>query len=168
MNRQMLDQSIVGVMIGLLLVGCSGPTDTPIPSTAAPTTERPAATPTPEPPTATSTQAFTLATSADEIAGTWQKTSGSGYIRFFEEGTFNQARALDDLDSHPFAICEFWFEGTQMVIGQCTVSGVPPCGDAVAIYEVRLFEDDRIQIVAIEDSCASRRGDTATMYDAVR
>lgn len=186
MNRQKLSQPVLGAMlITRLLVGCGTPAATPIAPTATPTTEPPTATPTPvpptatptpipptatptaEPPTATPTQAITLATSADEIAGTWQKTRGTGYIRFYEEGTFHQARALDDLDSHPFAICEFWFEGTQMFIGQCSVSGVPPCGDVIAIYEVRLLEGDKIQIVAIEDSCSPRRGDTATMYDAV-
>lgn len=161
MDRQKLSQQVMGAMlITLLLVGCGAP--------AAPTPMPPTATPTVAPPTATPTPAVRLATSVEEIAGTWQKTTGAGYIRFNEDGTFDQARAFDDLDSHPFAICEFWFEGTQMFIGECTVSGVPPCTNPVAIYEVWLLEGDRIEIVAIEDKCSARRRDTATVYDPVR
>jgi len=126
------------------------------------------ATPEPAPPTATPTQAFTLATSAEEIAGTWHKTIGAGYIRFYEDGAFHQARALDNLDSKPFAICEFRFEGTRMFTKEISVSGVPPCGDTIGIYEVRLLEGGKIQIVSIEDKCSPRRGDTATVYEPVR
>jgi hypothetical protein len=110
---------------------------------------------------------FTLATSLEEIAGSWQKTIGAGCIRFQDDGTFRQARRLGALDDSPFAICEIWFEGTQLFVGQCTVSGVPPCGEAIAIYEVRLLESGGIEIVAIEDNCSPRRLDTATVYDAV-
>ena len=144
-------------MIVLLLVGCGAPTSTstPIPPTA-----------TAIPPTATPT--VRLATSVGEIAGTWQKTTGAGYIRFNENGTFDQARGFDDLDSTPFAICEFWFEGTQMFIGECDVSGVPPCSNPVAIYEIWVLEGDRIQIAAVDDSCTPRVNDTVREYQAVR
>lgn len=145
------------------------PTTAPTPTaTTAPPTSAPTQAPTAAPPTSAPTPAFTLATSAEEIAGPWKKTRGVGYIRFYEEGSFHQARALEDLDSHPFAICEIWFEGTQMFIGQCSVSGVPPCGDIIAIYEVRLLASGRIRIVSIEDSCSPRRHDTATEYEPVR
>jgi hypothetical protein len=110
---------------------------------------------------------FSLATSLEELAGTWQKTIGAGCIRFDEDGTFRQARRRDALDDSPFAICETSFEGTQLLVGQCTVSGVPPCGDATAVYEVRLLESGGIEIVAIEDDCSPRRLDTATVYDPV-
>jgi hypothetical protein len=84
-----------------------------------------------------------------------------------EDGTFRQARRRDALDNSPFAICEVWFEGTQLFVGQCTVSGVPPCEDAIATYEVRLLEGGGIEIVTIEDACSPRRLDTATVYHAV-
>ena len=125
-------------------------------------------TPTAAPPTSAPTQAFTLATSAEEIVGTWQKEIGVGYVRFYEDGTFHQARALGDLDSKPFAICEFRFEGTRMFTKELSVSGVPSCGDTPGIYEVQLLEGGRIEIVAIEDKCSHRRGDTATVYEPVR
>jgi hypothetical protein len=107
-----------------------------------------------------------LATSLEEIAGTWQKATGAGCIRFDDDGTFRQARRRDALDNSPFAICEIWFEGTQLSVGKCTVSGVPPCGDRVAIYEVRLLGSGRIEIVVIDDACSPRRLDTATVYSA--
>jgi hypothetical protein len=111
---------------------------------------------------------FSLATSVEEIAGTWRKTAGVGYIRFYEDGIWRQARTLDALDGRPFAICEIWFEGTQLSVGQCTVFGVPPCGDAIAIYEARLLQGGGLHLVAIKDSCRPRKLDTATTYEAVR
>lgn len=109
-----------------------------------------------------------LATSAEEIVGTWQKTIGAGYIRFYEDGTFHQARAPGDLDSKPFAICEFRFEGTQMFTKEISVSGVPSCGDTPGINEVQLLEGEKMEIVSIEDKCVHRRRDTATVYEPVR
>jgi hypothetical protein len=147
MNYQKLLQQMIGVTLAmLLLVGCDTPPTTLV-------SEAPAA---------------TLATSAEEIVGTWHKTIGAGYIRFYEDGAFHQARALDNLDSKPFAICEFRFEGTRMFTKEISVSGVPSCGDAIGIYEVRLLEDDKIQIASIEDKCSPRRSDTATVYEPVR
>jgi hypothetical protein len=176
-------------VVVLVLAGCGGapteltaaatavpPTATPTlaPPTATSTLIPPTATPTPEPPTSTlppptptSTPVFTLATSPEEIAGTWQKTIGAGCIRFQADGSFRQARRRDALDDSPFAICEIWFEGTQLFVGECTVSGVPPCGDAIAIYEVRLLDSGELEIVAIKDDCSPRRLDTATVYSAV-
>jgi hypothetical protein len=158
---------------------CFGPTPEPTATptaalpTATPTLAPPTATPTPAPPTptpppatATSTPAFTLAASLEEVVGTWQKTTGAGCIRFDGDGTFRQAQRRDALDNSPFAVCEIWFEGTQLSVGKCTVSGVPPCGDRVAIYEVRLLGPGRIEIVAVDDDCSPRRLDTATVYSA--
>jgi hypothetical protein len=194
MSRRRLYQRAFGLtLVVLLLAACSGAraeptatptsipptaTATPVPPTATATPVPPTATVTPVPPTATATatrpsatptQVFTLAASLEEIAGTtWRKTVGTSYIRFYEDGTFHQARALDTLDKSPFAICRFWFEGTQMFYTELSVSGVPSCGDAIGVCEVRLLEDGRFEIVSIEDSCGPRRRDTATMYEAVR
>lgn len=183
MSRRRLYQRAFGVTL-LLLAACGGaranPTaiPTPVPPTATPTPVPPTATPTPIPPTAiatavrpsaTPTPVFTLAASLEEIAGTtWRKAAGAGYIRFYEDGTFHQALALDTLDKSPFAICGFWFEGTQMFYTELSVSGVPSCGDTIGACEVRLLEDGRLKISSIEDSCGPRGRDTATMYEAVR
>jgi hypothetical protein len=184
MNRRKLLQSVTGLtLVILFVVGCGAPaatpeptatftlvpptaTPTPVPPTVTSTAIPPTATLKPEPPTATPTQAFTLATSAEEIVGTWHDPAG--YTRFYEDGTFHAARVLDKLDSQPYAINEFRFEGTRMFIKEISVSGVPPCGDTTGIYEVRLLEGGKIQIVAIKDKCSPRRGEMATVYEPVR
>jgi hypothetical protein len=133
-----------------------------------PTPIPPTPTPTPEPPTATPTQVFTLATSAEEIVGTWQAHAGRYYIRFDEDETFRQAHALDELDSQPYAISSYQFEGTKMVIREVSISGVPTCGKKIGSYEIRLLESGNIRIVAIEDQCEQRAGDVAREYGPVR
>ena len=187
MSSQKLPQQMIGVtLVTLLLAGCSVPpaapvveapaaTSTPVPSVATPTPEpptatptpEPTATPTPEPPTATPAPAFTLAASAEEIVGTWQQL-GVYYIRFNEDGTFHQADALDKLDNQPYAICKFRFEGTQMSIEQISVSGVPTCGSRIGVYQVRLLEGGKIEIVVIKDKCSARAGDISREYEPVR
>ena len=157
-SRRLLQRAFGLTVIVLLLSGCGGPpvepTATPIPPTA-----------TPVPPTATPTQAFTLATSAEEILGTWVAVD---CIRFDRDGTFRQAYTLEKLDSDPYAINSYQFEGTKMVITEVSVSGVPPCGKKVGSYEIRLLESGNIRIVAIEDRCRPRAGDIAGEYEPVR
>jgi len=155
MNRQKLSQQVMGAMLTtLLLVGCGAP----------------AATPTPIPPTATPTQAFTLATSAEEIVGTWQRgrVGDAGYIRFDEDGTRRGAYALNKLDSQPYAINSYQFEGTKMVTTEISVSGVPSCGEKIGSYEIRLLESGNIRIVVLEDECSHRAGSFAGEYEPVR
>jgi len=145
-------------------------TPTPKPPTAIPTPVPPAATPTPRPPTAAArpTQEFTLATSAQEILGTWR--AGNYYLRFDTDGTFRAAHALDKLDNQPYAIVSYQFEGTKMVIADISVSGVPPCGEEIGSYEVRLLESGNMQILLIKDQCTQRAGDIggrARVYEPV-
>lgn len=130
------------------------PTNTPVPPSATPTT-----TPTSERPAASPTISFTLATSAEEIIGTWYETNL--YIRFDEDGTFRQANALGDLESRPYAICSFQFEGPKMVIKEISVMGVPSCGDKIGKYEVQKLANGNIKIMTISDGCRPRSGDTA-------
>jgi hypothetical protein len=188
MSSQKLPWQMIGVtLVMLLLAGCSVPpaapvveapaatstlapsvaTPTPEPPTATPTPEPPTAIPTPGPPTATPAQAFTLAASAEEIVGTWQHL-GVYYIRFNADGTFHQAEALDKLDSQPYAVCKFRFEGTQMSIEQISVSGVPTCGSRIGVYEVRLLEGGKVEIVVIKDKCSARAGDISRESEPVR
>jgi hypothetical protein len=178
MNGKRISQKVMGAMlILLLLVGCGAPaaeptsapptaTYTPIPPTATSTPVPPTTTPTAEPPTAKPTQAFTLATSADEIFGTWH--AGSYYIRFDGDGTFRQAHALDQLDNQAYAISSYQFEETEMVTQEVSVSGVPTCGKKTGRYEIQLLENGNIRIVDIKDQCAPRAGDTAREYEPVR
>jgi hypothetical protein len=151
MSRQKLTQQVMGAMlITLLLVGCGAP----------------ATTPTPVSPTATPTQTFTLITSTEDIVGTWH--AGNYYIRFDKDGTFRQAHALDKLDSQPYTIISYQFEGTKMVITEVSVSGVPTCGIKTGSYEIRLLESGSIRIEAIKDECTQRRNDISKEYEPVR
>ena len=168
------------VLAVLLLAACGSPaseapaTTTSPPPTAAPPTPPPPTdtpappTPTPEPPPPTPTAGPMLASSVEEVAGVRRKKPGRSVIRFNEDGTLDQARMLEDLDSDPFAVNEFSFESARLHITTIRVSGVPSCGDALGIYEVRILDDDRIELVAIEDECEARRKDTATTYEVVR
>ena len=137
-------------------------------SGAAPVAAAPTATRKPKPPTATPTPTpvFTLATSAEEVAGTW--VAGNYYIRFDKDGTYRQAHALDKLDSRPYAISAYRFEGTTLVSTEIKVSGVRSCGKKSASYEIRLLESGNIWIVAIQDDCTGRKGDTEGEYEPVR
>ena len=135
------------------------PTATPIPPTTTPTARPLTATPTP-------TQMITLVTSVEEIVGTWRKED-TLYIRIYEDGTLNKAWSLDKLDSHPYAVNKFWFEGSQMFMEEISVSGVPSCGKMTGIYEIRLFEDDNIQISTIKDQCSHRVTFTRGIFQPV-
>ena len=135
------------------------PTDTPVPPTDTPVPP----TDTPVPPTVKPTETFTLAESAEEIVGTW-RSRGSYFLRFYENGTFHQAHALDRLDGAPYAVSKFWFEGTQMRTVEISVSGVPSCGSRVGTYEIHLLEDGTMRIAPMEDACSGRAGDTSGTY----
>lgn len=144
MNRQKLSQQVMGAMLTtLLLVGCGAPAAAP-------------------------TQAFTLATSAEQIVGTWTWRLGTGYARFDEDGTLREAHALDELDSQPFGISSYQFEGTRIVMKEVSVSGVPSCGESTGSYEIRLLESGNLRVEVLEDECSHRVGSVAREYEPVR
>lgn len=143
--------SLMVTALAVLATAC-GPAQT---STAAPTTTAPS-------------QAFTLATSIKEIAGTWRNQGSGVYIRFYEDGTLNNADSAEKLDNQPYARSEIRFDGTQMSLKETAVDGVPSCGDAIGLYEVRLLPNGKIQIVTIEDQCPPRATDTALEFEPVR
>lgn len=167
MNGQAFSKRVTGAMlIVLLLVGCTAPAAIPLPPTV---TSVPTAV-TSVSPTAPPTQVFTLATSIKDVVGSWY-SGESGYdvyLRFSEDGTLLTADSLDGLDSQPYATADIQFEGTQMSLKETAVSGVPSCGDALGIYEIRLLPDGKIAIVTIEDECPPRAGDTALEFEPVR
>jgi len=185
-SKDVIQKSVCWVMLVFFLVGCGTPlvtstllpvattlpepTDIPPEPTAtqvepSATPIPPTATPTVRSLTATPTHVFTLVTSAEEIVGTWL---GAAFcIRIYEDGTLNKAWSLDKLDSHPYAVSKFWFEGTQMFIEEITVSGAPSCGRKIGIYEIRLLENDNIQISSIKDQCSQRVNSTGGIYQPV-
>lgn len=171
MGSQELLRRMIGMMlIALPLVGCASPASNPTPvlPIATPTAVPPTATPSLIPPTITSTPDYIKVISLDDILGTWYNPNKKLYLRFYEDGILHHSHLLDVLDADPFAKTETWFEGGQLYMKTKEVHGVPDCGDAIGVYEVRLYPKGNIQIVKIEDSCSPRSGDTALPYNPVR
>jgi hypothetical protein len=129
----------------LLVVGCGAPAAAP---SAAPS------------------DGYTLATSAEEVVGTW--TSGSRYRRIDNDGTYRSASALDRLESQPDTITSYQFEGTKMIVEELWRPGGIHCVDTIGRYEVRLLESGSIQIVLLEDECTARAASVAKEYEPVR
>lgn len=107
-----------------------------------------------------------LATSVDEVIGTWQ-AGGGRFILFDDGGLFSQARYLSQLDDQPYAVSSYRFDGSELLIVEVSVSGVPSCGNAAAQYEVELLEYGNIQLTAIQDDCVKRAEETAGVYEPV-
>lgn len=113
-------------------------------------------------PPATASEAYVVVTSAEQVLGTWQYLAAR--TRFDDDGTFRSASSADTLDSAPYAINSFRFEGGEMLVTELAVSGVPTCGDAVGRYRVWLLESGELQIVAIGDPCPGRAGDMTRVF----
>jgi hypothetical protein len=143
------------------LPGSPPPASTLLPST--PTRIPPTATL--HPPTATAPEPYTLP-EAEELLGTW-KFSDMDFTRFYEDGTVHEAYSLAQLDADPFAVNRFELEAGRMTLRELSVSGVPPCGDKVGVYELRLLEGGKLQMVTIRDACYPRAGDVEGMYERV-
>lgn len=113
-----------------------------------------------------------LATSAEEISGTWVTSgcwAGTCYMRFDKDGIMRQAMAPDKLVSQPYATSSYQFKGTKMFITEVRVVGVPPCGPAiVGTYKIQLLKSGNIRIVAINDQCGKRAADMQNEYKPVR
>lgn len=123
------------------------------------------------PPTATSAEP-TLATSIDEIAGTWYRESKLGggryYVRFDKDGTAHWALVVDQLDSAPLEVHSCEFEGTEMVIKRIKAHhSMPPC-DEIGRYQVQLLDGGNIRIVVIEDRCTVRAVQNPEEYQPAR
>ncbi len=89
-----------------------------------------------------------MASSFEDIAGTWHSIISSAEIQFNEDGT-----ALSTGSSGSIFTSEFWFEGTQyfeQAEVQCDV------GNPIGIYEVELLENGNLKFTVIEDECATR------------
>ncbi len=114
-----------------------------------------------------------LATSAEEIVGTWLAgfvgtQGGYNYIRFDKDGTFRLATALDDLNSRPYSINSYQFNGTKMVIKAVSGLAVSTCGQVTGTYEIQLLESGNIRLVAINDQCGMRVTNISGEYKPVR
>ena len=95
-------------------------------------------------------------TSFEDIAGTpYERITPGGmiFIQFFEDGTWNSSTNRDLVEDRPSDFYETRFEGTKVFLseieGRCD-------DDPDAIYEIHLLESGNLQLVAIEDPCATR------------
>ena len=94
-----------------------------------------------------------LASSAEDIVGTWQSTTDSvPGLQFNEDGT-----AFGDPASVSPRPGEFRFEGTRLFL--VNIAPGDDCvllGAETGIYEVELLENGNLKFTAIEDECAVR------------
>ncbi len=93
-----------------------------------------------------------LASSAEDVAGTWQSNVTSVALHFTEEGTWGHEFPGD----HAHTGSEFRFEGTRLILkdepgGACIREGAE-----TAVYEVELLENGNLKFTVIEDECLIR------------
>lgn len=94
-------------------------------------------------------QGPSLASSAEDIVGSWRSNIGATEFHFQEDGTFLVTT------QGPVTQGEYWFEGTRLFLEQ------PRCEDLIAvvgIYEVQPLENGNLRFIAIEDECQTRVG----------
>jgi len=93
-----------------------------------------------------------LASSPEDIVGTWQSTTSSLEIQFNEDGT---ARVQSGDGSANTA--EFRFEGTRFfAIDSGQGNQCVQLGAETGIYEVELLENGNLKFTVIEDECPVR------------
>ena len=94
-----------------------------------------------------------LASSAEDIVGTWQSTVTSLVLQFNEDGTFRGEFS----DGSDF-IDEFRFEGTRLFLKDVgpTSGACQSQGAETGIYEVELLENGNLKFTVIEDDCQLR------------
>jgi hypothetical protein len=116
-------------------------------------------------PPATASETYVVVTSAEQVLGTWHVRTH--YLRFDEDGTFRKAVGQSALESTPYLIEDYRFEGGVMLVANTVYMGVRKPGDSVGRYEVRLLEDGDLQIVLLEDAEEGRSGNLEWVYAPV-
>ena len=108
-----------------------------------------------------------LISSAEMLFVHWQPLSKSPdamFLQFNLDGTCRQSSTLEGLANVPEVECTYAFEGTNLVMTEVKVHGVPPCPSPIGKYEVWQTADDQIRLDAVEDTCAPRRSSTIGVY----
>jgi len=90
-----------------------------------------------------------LASSAEDIAGTWQSTIGSQEAHFNEDGTLRV-----EFVGNAHANGEYWFEGTRFFMKK--PFGNECFNEETGIYEIELLENGNLKLTVIEDECLQR------------
>ena len=152
--RKSSHQLIVLAAALFFLVGCHASAATPGPlATIPPTTTPPV-----------------LVTSAETLIGNWKPVSNSSdamFLRVNSDGTCRQSYSLDGLTSTAQVECTYTFEGGNLAMTAVKLNGVPACPSPTGKYEVRLVADNKIQLVAIEDTCTPRKNSTRGVYQRI-
>ena len=93
-----------------------------------------------------------LASSAEDIVGTWQSTTSSAELQFNEDGTSRL-----QFEGGSIRNAEFRFEGTRFFdIDSTQGSACVVLGAETGIYEVELLENGNLKFTVIEDECPVR------------
>ncbi len=135
----------------------------------------PAATPTPTPepvptarPTATLPAGARLATSLQDIAGTWYGLGADRlYQRFNLDGTCYSSVSLEKLNTDPSIVSTCVFEGDVLVMTDVKVAGLPSCGGKPGRYQVHLLANGNILFTRVFETCAPRGRSTAMEHEPV-
>ncbi len=92
-----------------------------------------------------------LASSVEDIAGTWHSTISSAEAQFNEDGA-----VLFRKGDTPFVAIEFRFEGTRLFFKDPSGHQCVLLGAEIGIYEVELLESGNLKFTVIEDECLIR------------
>jgi len=92
-----------------------------------------------------------LASSAEDIVGTWHTPASSVELQFNEDGT-TRIKTAQGTD----VIREFRFEGTRFFSTDIPNGGCSQIGAQTGIYEVELLENGNLKFTVIEDECPGR------------
>ena len=147
----------LGVVV-LLVVACS-PSATPTPLPQPTATARP---------TATLPPGARLATSLEDIAGTWVGLEADRmYQRFNLDGTCFSSVSLENLNTNPAVESTCRFEGDQLIMTDVKVTGLTSCGGKPGRYQVHLLANGNIAFVRVFETCAPRGRSTAMEHERV-
>jgi len=97
-----------------------------------------------------------LASSAEDIVGTWVAPEGiASAYKFDEDGTWRESLSLARLDE-PYAQGEFWFEDMQFFIKYTEGFVLRTCGELAGSYDIELLDTGNISFTVVEDECQGR------------
>ncbi len=133
----------------LLIISCAAPPSTP---TLVTETTLPRSTEVGIQQTETPAPGPKLASSAEDIVGTWQSTASSVEVQINEDGTIHaQSSSTGEINE-----LEFRFEGTRFFQKNSRGLGCTLEGHETGIYDVELFENGNLKYIVIEDECLTR------------
>jgi hypothetical protein len=150
-------QRVLYLLVVVMLAAACRATGTPTPVTPA------------IPPTPTLPPGARLATSLENIAGTWVGLgSDRMYQRFNTDGTCFTSVSLEKLNTSPAVESTCRFEGDELYVTQTGGTGaLPSCGSRPGRYYVHLLANGNITFVRIFEHCAPRGRSTAMEHERV-